>query len=274
MKRIEEPVERRAGLSLEQFHEQYLHPEIPIVLTDLTRPWAATEKWTPEHLVRVYGDHPLSAYYHAEGLYTAWKRMRVATTLGAVITQGDPRTFVAADVIPECPYLIDDFDVPRLIRPEWTEDHSTFWVQPRGQRTGLHWDSFNSMLSVIRGQKRVLLFSPEQYERLYPCPVTGSKDFSMGSWSRLDVFAPDLGVFPAAREASFHEVTVEAGETLLIPRHWWHAVDNLGTPTIAVSFFVTPQGKPELSFYHDRRVIAGLSIKVGVLTGERRPVGA
>lgn len=271
MKRICEPVERRAGLGVDDFLETYLRPELPVVLTDMTADWRASERWSVDELTARYGDYPIRGYYHPEGLYTAWSRMRLDTTLGAILNSDDPRTFASADFFPDCPYLIDDIAIPRVVRPEWVEDQSSLWIQPRGHRTGLHWDSFSSMISVIRGRKRVLMFSPDQFERLYPCAVTGSRDFTLGSWSRLDVFAPDYEAYPAARDAQYHEVFVEPGETLLIPRHYWHAVENLGTPTIAVSFFIAAQGKPELTFYHDRRIIAGLSIKVGVLTGERAP---
>lgn len=274
MKRITQEVERRSGLTLDEFHAQYLHPELPVVLTDLSTDWPATRKWTAEQLTARHGDYPIRGYYHPEGLYTAWKRMRVDTTLGAILNSPDPRMFASADFFADCPYLIEDLEIPRVVRPEWVEDHATLWIQPRGHRTGLHWDSFNSMITVIGGRKRVLMFSPDQFERLYPCPVTGSKDFTMGSWSRMDVFDPDYVALPAACDAQYHEVSVGPGETLLIPRHYWHAVENLGSPTIAVSFFITPQGKPELTFYHDRRVIAGLAIKVGVLTGERAPASA
>lgn len=263
------PVERRSGLTREQFHADYLQPEVPVVLDDITGDWPAATKWTTDYLRDNFGDYPIVAHHHPEALFTAWKRMRVQTTLGRVIDDGDPRTFIASDFFPDCPYLIGDICIPRVIRPEWIEDEARMWIQPAGCRTGLHWDSFNSLLCVIRGEKRVKLFSPDQIEQLYPCHVTGSKDFSKGSWSRIDVFDPDFDEFPRSRDAQYHEVTVEAGETLLIPRHWWHAVENLGPPTIAVSFFVTPQGKPEQTFYYDRRLIAGLSIKVGVLTGTR-----
>lgn len=262
-------VPRRARLSADEFYDAFLYPERPVVLPDLCTGWSAMKKWDASYLVEAFGDYPVIAHHHPEGLFTAWQRMRVQTTLGKIIEDKDPRTFAAADFMPDCPYLIEDIDIPHLIKPEWIEDEGRVWVQPRGNRTGLHWDSFNSLLTVVRGRKRVLLFSPEQLDRLYPCHVTGSKDFSRGSWSQADVFAPDYGKFPDMAGASYHEVLVEAGSTLLIPRHWWHAVENLGDPTIAVSFFVTPQGKPELTFYYDRRLIAGMSIKIGVLTGAR-----
>lgn len=268
MKRLDD-LEVRSGLSVEQFHAQYLHPELPVVLDDLIDDWPAATGWSRESLTQRYGDYPIVAHHHPEGLFTAHKRMRVQTTLGEILCSDDPRTFAASDFLPDCPYLVADIDIPRVIRPEWIEDEARVWIQPRGNKTGLHWDSFNSLLSVVAGRKRVKLFSPDQIERLYPCHVTGSKDFTRGSWSRVDIFDPDFDAFPRTREAEYHEVVVEAGQTLLIPRHWWHAVENLGAPTIAVSFFLTPQGKPELTFYYDRRLIAGLSIKVGVLTGSR-----
>jgi hypothetical protein len=267
MKRLQLDIPYRDKLSVQEFHEQYLEPELPVIITDLAASWPATTKWTPEYLAERYGDYPITAFYHPEGQYTAWKRMRVAKTLRDVVTQNDPRMFASALMFVEAAYLIEDIEIPSVVRPEWLEDQAFLWIQPRGQQTGLHWDSYSSMISVIRGQKRVLMFAPDQYERLYPCAVTGSKDFSMGSWSQMDVFAPDFERFPAARDAEYTEVIVNAGETIVIPRHYWHAVENLGTPTIAVSFFIAAQGKPELTFYYDRRLIAGLSIKVGVLTG-------
>ncbi|HET6584075.1 MAG TPA: cupin-like domain-containing protein [Nannocystaceae bacterium] len=267
---IDERIDSRAGLDLNEFHAQYLEPEVPVVLADVVARWPAATKWSPQALIERFGDYPIRANYHPDAVMTAWKRMRADTTLGAVLGDHDPRTFVSANLFAECPYLVDDIDIPPIIRPDWIEDQARLWIQPRGNRTGLHWDSFSSLICVVRGRKRLLLFAPDQLELLYPCAVTGSKDFSMGSWSRLDVFAPDFAEYPAARAARYHDVTIEEGETILVPRHWWHAVENLGTPTISVSFFVTPQGKSELTFYHDRRLIAGLSIKVGVLSGAHR----
>jgi len=257
-------VERRAGLTADEFHAGYLHPELPVVLTDQQDGWPAAARWSNEDLIERFGDRPVRAYHHPEGLYTAWKRMRVDTTLGAILASQDPRTFASSDLLPECPYLVEEIGIPRVLRPEWVIDEATLWVQPRGNRTGLHWDTYNSVISVVRGEKRVLLFSPDQFELLYPCAVTGSADFTRASWSRVDIFAPDHDAFPALRQARCVEVIVRAGETLLIPRHWWHAVENRGTPTIAVSYFVAPQGRPELTFFADRRVVAGMAVRLGL----------
>ena len=267
MKRIHAAVEHVTGLDVDEFHRRYLYPELPVVIDDLVADWPAAQEWTVERLIERWGDYPIRAYYHPDALYTARNRMRIETTFGAVIAGTDPRVFTSSHVFPECPYLMDDIRVPAIVRPEWVEDHAVLWIQPQGQRTGLHWDSFSSLICVLRGRKRVLMFTPDHLDRLYPSHVTGSQDFARGSWSDIDVFAPDFEAFPAAREAQYREVVVEAGQALLIPRHWWHAVEQQGALNIAVSFFLAPQGMPEATFYYDRRLIAGLSIKVGVLTG-------
>jgi hypothetical protein len=256
-------IDRRAGVSREAFLAEYLQPELPVVLTDQTRTWPATSRWQPAELVRVHGDRPVRAYSHPDGLFTAWVRYRVDTTLGAVIENHDPRTFCSSELMPECPYLMDDVGIPDVLDPAWIADEASVWVQPRGNRTGLHWDTYNSVLAVIHGEKRVLLFAPEHYAQLYPCRVSGSKDLTRASWSDVDIFAPDFTRFPLLRDVHYSEVTLCAGETLLIPKHWWHAVENLGTPTIALSFFVVGQGKPELTFFVDRRTIAGLAYRLG-----------
>lgn len=268
MRAVPDNLERVHGCSLDAFRAEWLEPERPVVLTDATAAWPARAKWSRRWLDERFGDHPIRAYYDEDGLYSAWRRMRVSTTLGEVLRSDDPRTFIAADMVSDCPWLLDDVGIPPQIDPLWIEDQVRLFVQPRGHRTGLHWDSFNTLLAVLSGPKRVMLFSPDQFERLYPCAVTGPGDFTRGSWSRMDAFAPDPARFPAARDAEYVDVTVQAGETLLIPRHWWHAVENLGDPTIAVSIFVRPQGRPELTFYHDRRVILALALQVGALRGD------
>lgn len=263
MKRSSVEVPRCSGLTRADFLAAYLQPELPVVLTDQASAWPAMTRWQPAELIRRHGDRPIRAYSHPEGMFTALALHQIDTTLGAVLTNGDPRTFGVCDLMPECPYLIEDVAIPDVVAPEWVVGDASVWFQPHGHRTGLHWDTYNSVLTVIHGEKRVLMFAPEAFAQLYPCTVAGGTDFARASWSQVDIFAPDHARFPAVRDAAVTEVTVRAGETLVIPRQWWHAVENVGRPTIAMSMFVVGQGKPELTFYADRRVIAGLAQRLG-----------
>jgi hypothetical protein len=274
MKRLAEPVPRRAGLTLGEFRAEYLLPERPVILTDQVTRWSAFQNWSVDYLTRHYGQRPVRSFTHPTGLYTALKRTPVRTSFGAFLEQCDPQRVLVIEAMQYCPYLLHEFDVPSVVDPSWIRDDATLWFQPEGTRTGLHWDSFNSMLGVVRGSKRVLLFTPDHFDRLYPCDVQGIEDVARGSWSRMDVFAPDFKLFPRAREAAFQEVEVRAGELLLIPRSWWHAVSNFGSPAMAISFFVVGQGKEQPIFYEDRTLIAGLALRAGLRESGHHIMGA
>ncbi|CAN0160260.1 unnamed protein product, partial [Hapterophycus canaliculatus] len=57
-------VDRRAGLSPEEFRRLYEEPNKPVVLTDAAASWPAIKKWTRRQLSAAHGDLRL----HAGGL--------------------------------------------------------------------------------------------------------------------------------------------------------------------------------------------------------------
>ncbi len=50
---------RRAGLTWQQFREEYEAPGAPVVLTDGAAHWPALSKWTMESLLQTFGDKPV-----------------------------------------------------------------------------------------------------------------------------------------------------------------------------------------------------------------------
>ena len=63
-------IDRRSGLTREEFIENYLKPKKPVVFTDLAKDWPAMTKWTPEFLKENYGylDVPvIGPDYHKPG---------------------------------------------------------------------------------------------------------------------------------------------------------------------------------------------------------------
>lgn len=62
-----ENIERRSGLTVEEFKEQYERPNRPVILTDVVCNWPAMRKWTREYLKKAFkggtvlvGDAPMS----------------------------------------------------------------------------------------------------------------------------------------------------------------------------------------------------------------------
>jgi len=62
-------------------------------------------------------------------------------------------------------------------------------------------------LTVIYGKTRVVLFPSEESRNVY-----------------LDVDHPDFDRFPRLSDATGHQATVHAGETLFIPSGYWHPI--------------------------------------------------
>jgi hypothetical protein len=160
------PPERRQAMPASDFLGAFLKPGKPVLITDEVLRWNAFRSWDAESLNERFGTRTIQCYYHEDALYTAWKRMRMATTLGNVLSARDPRMFVSARAMSDCAYLVPDFDLPTSIDPKWAVGDAIVWMQHAGHRTGLHWDSYHSMIGVIRGEKRVLLCSPDQYPNL------------------------------------------------------------------------------------------------------------
>ena len=72
MKRIEQEIQRREGMSRSEFRREYLYPELPVVLQDFSGGWSARTRWPTGYLVERFGDYPFRGYYHPDALYTAW----------------------------------------------------------------------------------------------------------------------------------------------------------------------------------------------------------
>ena len=55
-------IERRSGLTPEQFAEEYLNPLKPVVFTDLMDTWPAKNRWTLDFFKNTYGHLEVPVY--------------------------------------------------------------------------------------------------------------------------------------------------------------------------------------------------------------------
>jgi hypothetical protein len=261
VKASNEPAERREGLSAEAFHRQYLEANRPVILTDQVGRWPALARWTDAYLIERFGDRPVNADVHEDGIHSAHHLRRQRTTLGALLgarrAEG-ARWSLVVHVLTLAPYLIPDYSIPTVVAPEEVES-SGFWIKPQGATSGLHFDHQDGLLGVIRGRKRVLLFSPDQVGRLYPCPIREVGENVKRNWSEIvDIFRPEHPGFDRLDDAVCDEVILEAGEMLFIPKFWWHAVDNQTDLTLSINFFLTvdfERRHPSWPVFYDDRVL-------------------
>ena len=83
--------------------------------------------------------------------------------------------------------------------------------------TRLHCDPATSLLAQLAGHKYVLLFSPQEYDRLYPIGA-----FNGFQPCRVNPRRPDLARFPAFEQARGLLAMVAPGDLLVIPTGWFH----------------------------------------------------
>ncbi|XP_060118159.1 HSPB1-associated protein 1 isoform X2 [Heteronotia binoei] len=102
---------------------------------------------------------------------------------------------------------------------------STLWVGTSGANTPCHLDSYGCNLVLqVQGRKRWHLYPPEDSSFLYPTRIPYEES---SVFSKVNVVNPDLKCFPQFKKAQTRIVTVNPGQILFVPRHWWHYVESI-----------------------------------------------
>ncbi len=86
--------------------------------------------------------------------------------------------------------------------------------------TGLHRDCYSNMLTNILGRKKLVLYSPDQSEYVYP---EGAFNIFQ-KCSVSNVYDVDLKKFPLFEKAKSLEVVIGPGESIVLPAFWYHCV--------------------------------------------------
>uniref|UniRef100_A0A1A7W826 Hspb associated protein 1 n=1 Tax=Iconisemion striatum TaxID=60296 RepID=A0A1A7W826_9TELE len=113
---------------------------------------------------------------------------------------------------------------------------STLWIGTEGANTPCHLDTYGfNLVLQVQGRKRWHLFPPEDTANLYPTRIPYEES---SVFSQVDVLHPDLQRFPAFQRARAHVVTLEPGQVLFVPRHWWHYVESVDPITVSVNTWI------------------------------------
>ncbi|XP_066275806.1 uncharacterized protein [Branchiostoma lanceolatum] len=119
-----------------------------------------------------------------------------------------------------------------------TRRHLNMWLSDGNTLGKLHFDPFDNLLCQISGKKEVILFEPHDNTRLYEAHIpeailgfnnrTGKfrrktlLDSTSMVMSPVDILKPNFKRFPKFAEAVPVNCTIEEGEVLYMPAHWWH----------------------------------------------------
>ncbi|MBN1209742.1 MAG: cupin-like domain-containing protein [Myxococcaceae bacterium] len=236
------PIDVREKLSRDDFIREYLAPSRPVIIKDSMEGWPALEKWSPEYFKTVFGDMPVEVtrddpnpvgkmpfselYEHLREAQAAkpqpdgsishlrYMRMRELEPLEPLRGQWRQPDFMPTSgyLIPLAPFGMD----PTQKRfPGFG-----LFVSPKGAASKLHVDGIrsNAIVCQVHGTKRCFAMAPDQAALLPDLETRRARKLK-----HLDFERPTFG------QAKVLEFDVNPGETLFIPRFWFHEVHTTST---------------------------------------------
>jgi len=215
------PVEKVTGLTREDFYVNYLKPGKPVVFTDLAKNWIATKTWTFDYFRKQYGHWEVPMYdgsYHdpGKGYMQPTCHKRFDEYLDQIEAGPTRLRFHNFELLKLAPELRQHYELPTIM--DGFYNFALMFFGGKDARLNLHYDIDCShvFLTHFQTQKKVYLYPPDQGRYLYHLPFTNH--------SHVDVLEPDLERYPAFKNAKGMEAVLEHGETLFIPKLWWHYV--------------------------------------------------
>lgn len=246
-------VDRRSNLSYEEFEREYLLPRKPVIITDATSKWKASE-WTPQWFKERYAGKVVS---------TDQGPMRMDDFIDEITRETDePGPFLREQPLKDLfPDLIDHvLPIPVYVKPNWLganyyigsvnrrlnrESHLEVNFCGRRIFPYLHVDDLgvHAFITQHYGDKNLIIYPPDQEPFLYRNEQTRfSKIF--------DVDNPDLESYPLFKNAKAIRVLLRAGETAFMPSGWWHTTKVPGTSlSTVISVSNSSNWKDLIKFY-------------------------
>src|SRR3990167_5660890 len=226
-------IDRRSGLTREEFVKYYEKTNRPVIITDAVPKWPAfnnpEREWSKENLIKRFGDTVLKAGAVTMTLRDYW-------TYADQIRDETPIYLFDNEYGEKEPELLKDYEVPEYFKTDYFSlldsepkmRPSYRWVLFGPARSGstFHKDpNYTSAWNgVIKGRKKWILFPPN----ITPPGVLPSKD-------QLDVTTPIsvvewfLSFYEHIRDSPVKpiECVQNPGELIFIPNQWWHTALNL-----------------------------------------------
>jgi len=120
---------------------------------------------------------------------------------------------------------------------------STLWMGTEGAHTPCHQDTYGcNLVCQVSGTKTWTLFPPSESQYLGPTrvPYEESSVYSQINFINLGQNPPHL--MDNLRRASAYQVTLDPGDVLFVPHHWWHQVVTTSRWSVSVNTWIpTPE---------------------------------
>jgi Cupin-like domain len=221
----------------------------PIVIKGGVKKWKAISTWSIDTLRAKFGSLLIQVAWASDGVFRGdpvdgfanTRRIRfdrfIDVVAGRTISNRGGKYYLAQHSLSpdgDMASLLQDIEEPDCFEKSLLQV-TNLWLGSTGNISPLHFDRSNNFLCQVSGTKRLILFDPNQSDRLYPFPETSR----IPHLAQIDIDNPDFDKFPKSKYAASIEATVNAGDMIFIPRYWWHQVYSVST-SISVNFWYKP----------------------------------
>lgn len=238
-------IPRVKGISKEDFLKEYFIPQKPVILEDLSQDWPARQKWDFDYFKQVAGDVVVPVYdgKPAKGKqksHAPAKKLKFSEYIDIVKAGPTDLRMFFFNLLQNCPKLIEDFKYPEL-GVKFFKKLPVLFVGGEGSKVVMHYDMdlANNFHFNFAGEKKVILYSPEQTKYLYKVP------YSIVSMEIIDMDAPDFSRYPALAKAQGVETVLKHGDALFIPSKWWHFI-KYQTPCLSLTLRSLPKSPKKI----------------------------
>ncbi|PRP86357.1 hypothetical protein PROFUN_05498 [Planoprotostelium fungivorum] len=224
-------------IDLEDFRENYDAPCKIVMLKGAMDGWKAHEHWKGEEMLKRYGDIQWKVSHKGKQKLT----MNLKNYMHYAKLQSDeaPLYIFDSDFGEKAPEMLKDYTPPSLFREDMyellEENRPNFrWVILGPERSGSPWhtdpDGTSAWNSLLSGRKRWAFYPPH----IVPPGLTLHPN-GRGLYTDMEAPFPVEWFYAIYPSLLPHQRPIEeAGETIFVPRGWWHIVLNL-EDTVAVT---------------------------------------
>lgn len=239
-------IERVKTISKEDFFNNYVKKQKPLVIEQLTQDWPAYTKWNLQYIkeiagektVPLYDDRPVS---YKDGFNEAHAQMKMAEYIDLLLSRPTNFRIFLYNLMKEVPSLSKDFKFPN-IGLRLVKQLPMLFFGGENSRVFMHFDiDYSNILHFhFHGLKRCVLFAPNQTKYLYKIP------HALISREDIDFDNPDFEKFPALQKAKGLVCELKHGEMLYMPEGYWHYMKYV-TPGFSMSLRAFPRSISNLS---------------------------
>ncbi|MBL7711597.1 MAG: cupin-like domain-containing protein [Chitinophagaceae bacterium] len=247
-------IDRVSAISPEDFRKNYLIPQKPVIITELSKAWPAYEKWTWDHFTELVGKERVGVYNNIRAganvpVNGADDYMLFGDYLDLIRKGPVELRIFLFNIFKAAPGIVKDFTFPHAYVKNVVTRFPMLFVGGAGSIAHMHYDIDLSHIfhTQFIGRKRVLLLPNNQSKLIYRMPGTVESAASFVDWHEQ----LDIEKFPALDYAQAYHTILEHGETLFMPSGYWHHMQYMDSG-FAMSLRAVPEGVlPKLNgLYH------------------------